>query len=94
MKILSHENFPRYGITCMCVQVCCDLVIMPSSQITPISPPLSQVCDISGGHILTKVITHAEMTVVKRCGHALSLERPKKTSYLIRGFIQKHLKMG
>lgn len=50
-----------------------------------------RVCDISGGRILTKIISHAEMKVVERCGHALSIERPRKTSHLINAFIQKHV---
>ena len=49
-----------------------------------------QVSDISGGHILCDVIKGAELKVVEKCGHALTLERPRKTAQIFCNFIQKN----
>ena len=52
---------------------------------------LHQVSDISGGHILCDVIKGAEFKVVEQCGHALTLERPRKTAKIFCEFIQNSL---
>ena len=50
-----------------------------------------KVSDVTGGEILNYIIEGSEFEVVDRCGHALTLERPRKTANIICNFIQKNI---
>ena len=43
---------------------------------------LLQICDVSGASILHSLVPKSEVAVLEKCGHAISLERPRKCSSL------------
>ena len=46
-----------------------------------------QVCDVSGASILHSLVRGSRVQVLERCGHAISLERPRKCARLLTDFI-------
>ena len=48
---------------------------------------LLQICDVSGASILHSLVPKSEVAVLEKCGHAISLERPRKCSSLLTHFI-------
>ena len=56
-----------------------------------LSPSLSpQICDPSGATILHSLVPTSQVHILERCGHAISLERPRKCARLLAGFISHH----
>ncbi|CAI8005048.1 Monoacylglycerol lipase abhd6-A [Geodia barretti] len=46
-----------------------------------------RVCDVSGASILHSLVRGSRVQVLERCGHAISLERPRKCAQLLTDFI-------
>ena len=49
-----------------------------------------QICHPSGADLLHKLIKNSELVMVKNCGHAVPVERPRKTAMIIEKFISQN----
>lgn len=51
-----------------------------------------QVCHPSGAAQLAQEMPHADVVMFQNCGHAISMEMPKKSAKTLQDFICKHVK--
>jgi abhydrolase domain-containing protein 6 len=49
-----------------------------------------RICDPSGASILHSLVPTSQLQVLERCGHAITLERPRKCAQLLTSFISNH----
>ena len=80
--------------------------VLPSispSSLPPPPPPLSlpslplslpQICNPLGAGILHSLVKSSELQILERCGHALTLERPRKCASLLSDFISSNNDRG
>lgn len=52
------------------------------------SPP--QICHPSGAALLHKLIKNSEIVIIKNCGHAIPVDRPRKTAKILEKFISQN----
>ena len=48
-----------------------------------------QICHPSGAAITGKMIKNSEVVMVEKCGHAMTMDRPRKCANLINQFINR-----
>ena len=70
----------------------CSAIFLPPKTLIYTTPYLQtsvllQICDVSGASILHSLVPKSEVAVLEKCGHAISLERPRKCSSLLTHFI-------
>ena len=70
----------------------CRAIFLPPKNLIYTTPYLQtslllQICDVSGASILHSLVPKSEVAVLEKCGHAISLERPRKCSSLLTHFI-------
>ena len=53
------------------------------------SPPFKKVCDVSGAKVFKSIKKDARVFVIDHCGHALSVEQPKRCALLIENLISQ-----
>ena len=51
---------------------------------------VKQICDPSGAAILHSLVPTSDLRVLERCGHVITLERPRKTVQILTDFISHH----
>lgn len=49
-----------------------------------------RICDPSGATVLHSLVKTSELQIVERCGHAITLERPRKCAKILSNFINTH----
>ena len=52
-------------------------------------PPLKKVCDVSGAKVFKSIKKDARVFVIDHCGHAISVEQPKRCALLIENLISQ-----
>ena len=82
----QHDRVRELGL------LSCRALFFPPKMLIYTTPSLQtslllQICDVSGASILHFLVPKSEVAVLEKCGHAISLERPRKCSSLLTHFI-------
>ena len=82
----QHDRVRELGL------LSCRAIFLPPKFLIYTTPYLQtslllQICDVSGASILHSLVPKSEVAVLEKCGHAISLERPRKCSSLLTHFI-------
>ena len=56
----------------------------------PAHPSSHQICHPSGAALLKDLIDNSEVVMLPKCGHAVTMDRPRKCAQVLRNFIGKH----
>lgn len=51
-----------------------------------------QVCHPSGAKIIQDLIKGSEVIFVEKCGHAMTMDRPRKCAGLVKNFIGQYVR--
>lgn len=49
-----------------------------------------QICHPSGAAITGELIKNSQVVLLEKCGHAMTMDRPRKCAKLIQDFIHQH----